>query len=149
LKEVRSELGGGGGEPAVLDSRPDRGLSWLLPSLVALVAAGGVLLIEGESAQVAFLAGLCVLALLSDLLPGAQRRREREEASGSGFDWTVIVPVALALVLARLTFDSDDDARLAALFVMAGVFSAAWRRLRIGERLRGDRPRDHAGGGST
>jgi hypothetical protein len=57
---------------------------------------------------------------------------------------TLFVPLVLALILARLAFDSDDDARLAALFVMAVIFSAAWRQLRIGERLRG-----HADGGRT
>lgn len=122
-------------------------MSRLLRSLVLLAAAGGVLLIDDESAQVAFLLGICALALLSDRLPGA--RREREEEAGSGLDWTQFVPLVLALILAQLAFDSNDDARLAALFVMAVVFSAAWRQLRIGERLRGDRPRDHAGGGST
>ena len=140
MKEGRSELGGDGGDPATLGSR----FRWLLPSLLVLAAAAGVLLIDDEIVQVAFLLGICALALLSGLLPGERREREREEEAGSGLDWTLFVPLVLALILARLAFDSDDDARLAALFVMAVIFSAAWRQLRIGERLRG-----HADGGRT
>lgn len=107
----------------------------VFPLIVALVAAGGVLLIDDRTAQVVFLVGVCGLALLSDRLPG----RWQSEGSTGRWDWTLIVPVVLALVVARLAFDSDD-ARLAALFVLAVAFSAVWRQLRIGERLRGDRP---------
>ncbi len=115
----------------------------LLALIVALVAAGGVLAIDDETAQVVFLLGVCALALLSELLPLDRPPRDRGMDNGS--DWMLIIPAAVALILAQAVFESED-AQLAALFVLGVPLAVAWRLLRVGERLRGRRPRRHTGG---
>jgi hypothetical protein len=109
--------------------------AWLVAAAAAAVAAAGVLLIDDETAQVVFLIALAVLLVGG----GAVAERRRRAAGGDSGrarsldaplrpDWTILIPIALALAVSRL-FDSDD-ARLAALFLLAFVFSFAWHLIR-------------------
>jgi hypothetical protein len=98
--------------------------------VAALVAAAGVLLIEGETADLVFLVLLCVAVLAWGAVI---ERREASEPRGEG--WTFLVPLLLALAASR-AFGSAD-ARLAALFLLAVTFAFGWSLVLRRWRARG------------
>ena len=89
---------------------------------MAVVAAAGVLLIDDGTAQLVFVGGLAALVVIGGALA------ERRQSDRGRSDWTFLVPLLVAFGVSRL-FDSGD-ARLAALFILAVVFSGAWQQAR-------------------
>ncbi len=89
---------------------------------MAVVAAAGVLLIDDETAQLVFLIGLAGLVVIGGAVA------ERRQADSGRPDWTFLVPLLVAFGVSRLF--GSDDARLAALFILAVVFAYAWQHAR-------------------
>ena len=89
---------------------------------MAVVAAAGVLLIDDETAQLVFLIGLAALLVIGGAVA------ERRQADSGRPDWTFLVPLLVAFGVSRLF--GSDDARLAALFILAVVFAYAWQQAR-------------------
>ena len=89
---------------------------------MAVVAAAGVLLIDDETAQLVFLIGLAGLVVIGGAVA------ERRQADSGRPDWTFLVPLLVAFGVSRLF--GSDDARLAALFILAVVFAYAWQQAR-------------------
>jgi uncharacterized membrane protein YhaH (DUF805 family) len=95
---------------------------WAAAAVVAVVAAAGVLLIDDETAQLVFLIGLAGLVVLGGAVA------ERRQADSGRPDWTFLVPLLVAFGVSRLF--GSDDARLAALFILAVVLAYAWQQAR-------------------
>jgi uncharacterized membrane protein YhaH (DUF805 family) len=94
---------------------------WAVAATVAVAAAAGVLLIDDETAQLVFLIGLAALLVIGGGLA------ERRQADRGRPDWTFVIPLLVAFGVSRLF--GSDDARLAALFVLAVVFAFAWQQV--------------------